>query len=210
MELVIIVTLYSGIIPLIILLFKRIALSFKEPIIPFIWVTAIASVYEIVGTGFMQINTSYWFQIYSFLEIIGLYYFFSKLFKGRYKTVINIFFIFLLAVFCCSLFLWKDNGSLQAHSINKSALTFSVLIACCFWFRDLFKNIEVEENLWNLSTFYFISAVILYYSSTLLLFSLGNIVYSDIYLYDYWWINVFATLILRMFLIIGTWKMKSK
>lgn len=209
MELFINITLYSGIIPLIILLLKKIAFNFKEPIVPFIWITAIASIYEIVGTGFLQINTSYWFQIYSFLEIIGLYYFFSKLFKGKYKVTINLLLFVLLIIYGISFMLWNDNGSLQAHSINSSSLTFAVVLGCVFWFKNLFKDIT-EEHLWNTPSFYFIAAVLMYYCSTLLLFSLGNMVFSDTYLYDYWLINVIATLILRILLTISTWKMKFK
>lgn len=203
------ITLYSGIIPLIILLFKKIAFNFKEPIVPFIWITAIASIYEIIGTGFLQINTSYWFQIYSFLEIIGLYYFFSKLSKGKHTVITNLLFIVLLIAYSISFIFWKDNGSLQAHSINSSSITFTVVIGCIFWFKNLFKDIT-EEYLWNIPTFYFIAAILMYYCSTLLLFSLGNIVFSDTYLNDYWLINVIATLILRILLTIGTWKMRSK
>lgn len=209
MELFAYITVYSGIIPLIVLLLKKIAFNFKEPIVPFIWITAIASIYEIVGTDLLQINTSYWFQIYSFLEIIGLYYFFSKLFKGKYKAIINLLLIALLIIYGISFILWKDNGSLQPHSINSSSLTFAVVLGCVFWFKNLFKD-TTEEYLWNTPTFYFIAAVLMYYCSTLLLFSLGNMVFSDTYLYDYWLINVAATLILRILLTIGTWKMKFK
>jgi len=66
------------------------------------------------------------------------------------------------------------------------------------------------EKFWNLPNFYFISAIIMYYSSTLLLFSLGNFIYTGTELYEYWWINILATLILRIMLTIGTWKIKFK
>lgn len=210
MELFINITLYSGIIPLIILLLKKIAFNFKEPIVPFIWVTAIASVYEILNLGFFEINLSYWFQIYPFLEILGLYFFFFNLFKGKYKLIINMLFIVLLILYCFSFTLWENNEtSLQSHSVNKSSITLCVIIGCFIWFRNLVKNMEVE-NLWKSPDFYFISAILIYYSSTVLLFSLGSFIYTGVELYEYWWINILATLILRLLLTIGTWKIKFK
>lgn len=209
MELFINITLYSGIIPLIILLFKKIAFNFKEPIVPFIWVTAVASLYEILNLELFEINISYWFQIYPFLEILGLYFFFFNIFKGRYKLIINLLLVVLLIIYSCSFLYWNLNMNLQAHSINKSSITLCVIIGCFTWFKNQLKNMEVEK-FWNLPNFYFISAIIMYYSSTLLLFSLGNFIYTGTELYEYWWINILATLILRIMLTIGTWKIKFK
>jgi len=70
------ITLFIGIIPLLILFVKRKAFAFNTPIVPFIWLTALATLYEFIGTGLFQINTAYWFQLYSLLELITLYYFF--------------------------------------------------------------------------------------------------------------------------------------
>lgn len=212
MELFINITLYSGIIPLIILLLKKIAFNFKEPIVPFIWVTAIASVYEIVSPEIFDVISalSYWFQIYPFLEIVGLYFYFSGIFKKKYKTTINILLIISLVIYCFSFTLWENNEtSLQSHSLNKSSITLCVLLGCSSWFKNLFKNTE-EENLWNLPDFYFMSSILIYYSSTILLFSLGSFIYTAVELYEYWWINILATLILRILLTIGTWKIKFK
>ena len=201
--------LYLGIIPLIILLFRKKALDFKEPIVPFIWITAIASIYEILNTKVFLVNASYWFQIYPLLEIIGLYFFFSKVFKEKHKSVIKLFVIILLIIYSSSFLLWNSYINLQSHSLNKSFITLFVLLGCFTWFKNLFKNIEVE-NLWSLPSFYFISAFFMYYSSTILLFSLGNFIYSSKEMFDLWWVNLLASLILRILLTIGTWKMKFK
>lgn len=209
MELFVDIILYSGFIPLIILIFKKKALDFKEPIVPFIWITAIASIYEILNTKVFLVNASYWFQIYPLLEIIGLYFFFSKVFKEKHESVIKLFVIILLIIYSSSFLLWNSYINLQSHSLNKSFITLFVLLGCFTWFKNLFKNIEVE-NLWSLPSFYFISAFFMYYSSTILLFSLGNFIYSSKEMFDLWWVNVLASLILRILLTIGTWKMKFK
>lgn len=204
--------LFLGTIPLIILFFKKIAFNFKEPIVPFIWVTAIASIYEIISPEIFDVISalSYWFQIYPFLEIVGLYFYFSGIFKKKYKTTINLLLITTLVFYCFSFTLWENNEtSLQSHSVNKSSITLCVIIGCFTWFKNLFKNKEVE-NLWNLPDFYFMSSILIYYSSTILLFSLGSFIYTAVELYEYWWINILATLVLRILLTIGTWKIKFK
>lgn len=209
LELFVDIALYSGFIPLIILLFKKKAFNFKEPIVPFIWITAIASIYEILNTNVFIVNAAYWFQIYPFLEIIGLYYFFSKVFKEKHKAVIKLFVIILLIVYSGSFLLWNSYTNLQAHSLNKFFITLFVVLGCFTWLKDLFKNMEIE-NLWNAPNFYFISAFLIYYSSTILLFSLGNFIYSSKEMFDLWWVNILASLILRILLALGTWKIKYK
>lgn len=209
MELFVDIILFSGFIPLIILVFKKKALDFKEPIVPFIWITAIASIYEILNTKVFLVNAAYWFQIYPLLEIIGLYFFFSKVFKEKHQSIIKLLVIILLIIYSSSFLLWNSYINLQSHSLNKFFITLFVLFGCFTWFKNLFKNIEVE-NLWSLPNFYFISAFFMYYSSTILLFSLGNFIYSSKEMFDLWWVNVLATLILRILLTIGTWKMKFK
>lgn len=205
------IILYLGIVPFIVLLFKKKALDFKEPIVPFIWVTAIASVYEIVSPEIFDVISalSYWFQILPFLEIVGLYFYFSGIFKKKYNKTINLLLVTSLIVYSCSFLFWDIKMNLQSHSINKSFITLCVIIGCFSWFRNLVKNTEVE-NLWNLPDFYFMSSILIYYSSTVLLFSLGSFIYTGVELYKYWWINILATLILRILLTIGTWKMKFK
>ena len=160
MELFITIILYLGFIPLIILLFKKKAFDFSEPILPFIWITAIASIYEIFIPNLFRLNASYWFQIYPFLEITGLYFYFFKLFSGRYRLIVNLILVALLLVYSFSFFLWDSETNLKSHSINKSALTICILIGCFNWFKNLFKDME-EESLWKLPDFYFISAVLI-------------------------------------------------
>jgi len=64
-------------------------------------------------------------------------------------------------------------------------------------------------NLWRNSDFYFIAGLTIYYASTFLLFLLSDFIINSkqLYFYDYWLVNVLATLILRIFLMIGVWKM---
>lgn len=203
------IALLIGIIPLLILFFYKKALEFNRAITPFIWLTALATIYEFVGTVLLKINTSYWFQVYSFLEVIILYYFFFRLFQTKYKIAFGVFLILLLITYGFSFFLWSKNSGLITKAINKVPITFFVLTFSFLWFKELFYKMEIQ-NPWQNANFYFVTGFLLYYSSTFFLFLLASFLFkSNVYFYDYWLINIAATIILRTSLIIGVWKMKQ-
>lgn len=201
------ITLFLGIIPLLILFVKRKALSFKEPIIPFVWLTAIASLYESVGTGLLQINTAYWFQIYSFLELIALFYFFYKLFSASHKRTLLVFAGILMLIYGFSFLFWNENVKLISNAVNATSITLFVCFFSFVWFKNLFEEAKTV-NPWREPTFCFVSGFAMYYSTTLFLFLLSSFFFvSESYFYDYWLVNIIATFILRTFLIMGAWNM---
>ena len=203
------IALFIGFIPLLILFLKKRAFDLKKPIIPFVWLTALATLYEFIGTGLLEIKTSYWFQVYSFLEIITLSYFFFKLFQPKYKIAFWVFLVLLITTYGFSFFFWNENAGLIPKAINKTPLTLFVLTFSFLWFKELFKKMKIQ-NPWQNADFYFVSGFAIYYSSTFFLFLLGSFIFnSNVYFYDYWLVNIIATLILRIFLIIGVWKMKQ-
>ncbi len=56
--------LFTRILPLLVLFFKKGAFAFKEPIIPFIWLTFIVALYEGIGViTLLEIGQNYWHQI---------------------------------------------------------------------------------------------------------------------------------------------------
>lgn len=203
------IALFIGIVPLLILLSKKRAFDTRHPIIPFIWLTALATVYEFVGTGLLKLNTSYWFQTYSFLEFLTLYYFFYRLLEYHYPMIYRV--LFTVSMFFCviSFIFWNETDKFTSLAINKTNITLFVLISFYLWFRNLFNRADII-NLWRYDIFYFVSAFFMYYFSTFLLFLLGKFVFdSSIYAKDYWVVNVLATFILRILLITGVWKMKK-
>lgn len=203
------ITLFIGIIPLLILFVKRKPLSFKEPITPFIWLTGIASLYEFVGTGLLQINTAYWFQIYSFLELIALFYFFYKLFSVSHKKILLVFAGILMLTYGFSFLFWNENSQFLLKAINKAPLTLFVFLFSFLWYRNLFIEAKIT-NPWRDPTYYFVSGLAMYYSTTVFLFLLSSFFFvSESYFYDYWLVNIIATFILRTFLIMGVWNIKQ-
>lgn len=199
--------LFIGVVPFLVLTYKNKVFDFKQPIVPFIWVTAIATLYEFIGTVLLQINTAYWFQFYSLLELGSLYYFFYKLIKPQYKRWYQIFLILFILVYIFSFFYWGEYNALVSKTINKTLMTLFVFLSSFLWIKKLFEKMHIPI-LWKNAEFYFISGLIIYYSGTFLLFLLSDFIFnSNLYFYDYWLINVLATLILRLFLIIGVWNM---
>lgn len=200
--------LFAGILPLSVLFFKKRAFIFTEPIVPFIWLTFIAALYELIGSIILKINIDYWYQIYSLLEFLTVFYFYFKLFQARFKTIFYFFLFILTVIYGISFYFLTEYSSFIALALNTTPLTFLVLLGSFWWVRDLFRSDEIQ-NLWQKPTFYFVSAFYIYYLVTMPLFLMGSFIFnSNLYFYDFAIVNILATLILRILLTIGVWKMK--
>lgn len=201
--------LFIGIIPICILLLQKKAFSTNDGIIPFVWLTGIATVYELIGTVIFKINTNYWFQLYPLLEFLAVFYFFSNLFKEKYKIIFRVFLALFIISYFLSFIFWSSSQKFLPLAINTIPLTVFVLFCSYAWFKRMFETTSIE-NPWQNSSFYFVSGFLVYHSSTFLLFILGNYLFnSNKYIYDYWLVNILATFVLRTFLIIGVCKMKQ-
>lgn len=202
-------TLFIGSIPLLLFIVKKKGFSFKEPIAPFIWLTGFATVYEFTGTLLLNFNATYWSQLYSLLEFVTIYYFFFKLFHLSYKKALTLFIVLLLFTYCMSFVFWSSNNIFISEAANRIPLTLFIFTFSFIWFKELFNKMEIL-NPWQHHTFYFVSGLAIYYSATTFLFVLSSFIFeSNLYFYDYWLVNVMATFILRLFLIIGVWKMEQ-
>jgi hypothetical protein len=212
------ITLSIGIIPLLIIIWKKKALKWHHPTVPYVWLVAIASLYEFIGTVILKINTAYWFQLYSFLSFIAMFYFFYRTLKSDYKTLFQYTMLSFILVFILSFFYWSEENVLLTTAINNTYETLIVIVFTSLWFKKTFDNIdntrlfeEVEiTDLWQSEMFYFVSGLFIYHCLTFFTFLFGNFIYdSNLYFYDYWIVNVFGTIIFRIFLILSVWKMKK-
>jgi len=79
------------------------------------------------------------------------------------------------------------------------------------WLKNIFSNVS-ESNFTQTSDFYFISGVVLYLSGTFFLYLLGDSILKNekLYLEDFWILNIVFNIILRIFLILGVWKIQQK
>ncbi|REC62293.1 hypothetical protein DRF65_11305 [Chryseobacterium pennae] len=199
------VTLFIGVIPLLILFVEKRQFSTRHGIVPFVWLTALATLYEFIGTVVLKINTNYWFQIYALLEFAALYFYFFKLFEGRQKKNLRISMVVWAVIYCISLFYWDSTNKAIALAINSCTTSLFVFLCSIAYFKSLME--APKRKFWQNPTFCFVLAFSIYYASTLFLFLSSKFVF-ELGQYGYWWVNIVATLILRILLILGVWKMK--
>jgi len=182
------------------------ALKLKHAPTPFIWLTAIATVYEFIGTVQLEIASNYWFQFYIILEFVALYYFYSKLLRPQFTIFFKITLLLFVVAYIVSCF---PAGYFIGSSITKTMTPLFVIAGSSLWIRKLFIEMTVP-NLWKNADFYFIAGFLLYHTSTFFFFLLSDsFVNLNRNFYDYWLVNIIAALIFRILLSIGTWQMKS-
>lgn len=212
------IALFIGFFPLLVaFLMKKKEVYLKHPIIPLVILVALGTLYEFVGTKLLKINTLYWFQLYPLIEFCALYYFFLNILP-ECKKVLKMFLPFAVILYIVSFIYLNNESRLISLAINRSFLSIFVLFFSLIWLKNLsdklnnispFENVEIP-NLWQSDTFYFVSGLAIYYATTFFLFLSSSLIFdSNLYFYDFWLVNVLATLIFRIFLIIGVWKMKQ-
>lgn len=211
-------TLFIGFVPLILLFYKKLAFHFSYPTLPFIWLTAIATIYEYVGTYLMRIGSAYWFHIYTLLSFLAIYYFFYQELKTEKKKLLVVFFAFGIISYAIITYFWMINNQFVENILNTIFRTFFVIVLAFFWLKKEYKllyktsifNETSSISLLNSAKFYFLSGIIIYYCTTFFLFLSRNYIYiNSSFLQDFWMVNVLATLILRISLIASVWKMKK-
>lgn len=211
MNLVIIgsVLILTGLLPLILLLLNKKIVAINHPVVPFVWLTAVSSIYEWVVTAFFKLNAAFWFQIYPLICFCTIYYFFYKLLNKEYKKVFRLSIILFCITYGTSFYFFDKTNVFISTAINEPVLTLFILICSFLWFKVLFEDVKIS-NLWMNDDFYFVSGLMIYHSGTFFFFLLSGFIFSsDTYFYDYWMVNIIATVVLRIFLIVGIWRMES-
>ncbi|WP_333887590.1 hypothetical protein [Sphingobacterium siyangense] len=197
--------LFIGVIPIIILFVEKKQFSTIYGIAPFIWITAFATVYEFLGTIIFKINTNYWFQIYSILEFTGVYFYYYQLFKNKYEKSLKILSIVWIITYSISFLYWDSSNKATALAINSCSISVFVFYYSFCYFKCLIEY--TERNLLNNPNFYFVVGFSIYYATTILLFLSSKFLF-EMGEYNFWWVNIIATLFLRILLILGVWKIK--
>lgn len=203
------ILLLTGILPLFLIFLKKKTFDVKQPIVPFVWLTAISSLYELIGTVILKVNATYWFHLYSLLCFCTLYYFFFRLLNRQYTKVFGFFVALFIITYGTSLFFFDKKNTFVSMVINEPFITVFVLVSSFIWFKELFEKVNIS-NLWKNADFHFVSGLMIYHSGTFFFFLLSGFIFSsNIYFYDYWMVNIVATVVLRIFLIAGIWRMKQ-
>ena len=178
-----------------------------KPILPFVSLTFIASLYEFFGTLIFKWNVSYWFIIYDIFSFLSIFYFFFHILQKNFLKFFQLFLLFFV-ILCFFLFIsFEAKDFLTFTSYIDTFITLFILFFTIVWFIKLIIDVYIE-NLLSTSTFYFISGFVLYYCGTLFLFLLSNYIYKvdSVLFQSYWVVNIVLNLILRFLLIVGLWK----
>lgn len=203
-------TFIAGVIPLLLSFTIRPGREKLKAIYPFVWLLALATVYEIVGTFIFKLNTSYWFQVYTPLEILAIYYYYRKILPGKYGLYFKIALFLLGMVYLVScFFIWGPESKLSSTLVNQVPLTIFVIIGSFLWFRELFRHMNIE-NLWKSPHFYFVASFLIYYASTFFLFLFSVVIFKQSGSFrEYWIVNIIAALVARVLVSVGLWMVKS-
>jgi len=142
---------------------------------------------------------------------MALFYFFFNVFKNRYRFLFYFFGAVFLLTFIGLLYVWNDWNNLKTDSYLSLIEAIFVYTFVILWFKDVFLNLT-EQYLWNFPLFYFISGFIFYFSGTLFLFLMGDLIYEspEVIFEDFWVFNIILNIIKNIFLMIGIWKEQKK
>jgi hypothetical protein len=203
------ITLLAGLIPVTALVLLRNKTSRIGPIKPFLYLTAVSSLYEIIFSLILRKDVTIWFTIYDTLEFLLIFYFFFKLNFPKYKIFFLVSIILFVILIIPNIFFISESihHFLNVQAIFSGAITFFIFVMTFLWFKGIFKKMEIP-SLWNNPDFYYISALFIYHATTFFLFLLSDVILkidAEKFM-DYWLLNIIATLILRILLIIGVWK----
>lgn len=206
------VSIFLGFVPLSFYLLMKSKLNTTlKPIVPFLFLSFFASFYEFIFTFLLKIDVAAWFKIYTLIEFFVLVHYFYKVLEGRYKWI---FYVFASLFLVCFAFIAVE-GKLIIFMDGDSYLQVveSVFVITCviLWMKYAFINLA-EDSLLKYPQFYFISGLLVYFSGTLFLFMLGNVILKNEreYFLDYWMVNLFFNIFFKIVLLIGIWKGRMK
>jgi hypothetical protein len=199
-------TFLAGLVPAALFYgLKPVSCSELNYIRPFIWLTALGSIYEPVATLWLEIPSQPWFRLYNILEFLCLYYFFSKMLGAEYNQVLRTF-LTLFLTGALVLYFALDISQLTLEAYYAPFIFVFVTACSVMWLRKVF--IAADISLLNSPPFFFVCGFFFYYTNTFLFYLLSDIVIMD-YNFDYkayWVINILATLILKIIISLGVWK----
>ncbi|UPQ78283.1 hypothetical protein M0M57_11705 [Flavobacterium azooxidireducens] len=198
---------FLGIFVLIQYLFFNSAKSIAvKPMLPFLVLTAISSLIELIFIYFLKFDSYIWSKLYTILEFVVFAVLFNQLLARKF---VKITFCFSVLFFCAFFYFLLVNSNypyLQVLGILYSIQFLYIFLFVILWIKEIFEKKEVESLL-DVPLFYFVSGLLIYFSGTIFLFILGEeILRAGLSLYYYWIVNLVLVLIFRTFLILTIWK----
>lgn len=206
---IIVVTLFFGIIPFCLYLYKRQkGIRCDKAYLGIVLLFLIASLYEAIVSLILKVNVIVWFQVYSLLEFIALFYLFINLSNYRPKVYFYVFLGIFIIVYLLSFRFLTNEFFLVSKTINKVFVTIFVIVSSFVLIRENFTQ-KTRVKLLNRPSFYIVIGLLGYYTTTISLFIFSSYrIDSKLFFLQYWLINILASLALRIVISIGIWKIK--
>ncbi|MDR0196385.1 MAG: hypothetical protein LBI73_14795 [Myroides sp.] len=206
---VIVVTLLFGIVPFCLYLYKRQkGIKCDKAYLGVVLLFFIASLYETIASLVLRVNVIVWFQVYSLLEFIALFYLFINLSNYRHKTYFYVSLGIFITAYLFSFCFLTTEFFLVSKTINKAFVTIFVIVCSFVLIREYFTQ-KIRLKLLNRPGFYIVIGLFGYYTITIPLFIFSSYRVDDrLFFLEYWLINILASLALRIVISIGIWKIK--
>ncbi len=173
---------------------------------PYMWLTALAGIYEVVVTKWLFVDSTAWFRIFSLLEVSTLLYFFNRIVSG-FRPFFWISLLVYMSAFTYMLIKFEEFDIQDADQVLVLITTLIVYVYGIGWFRQKFMHPK-DESLLQSGTFYIISGLLIYFSATIFLFLSAKLIYhnhKELYM-QYWTFNIFMVSLTRLIFTIGVWK----
>lgn len=199
-----IITCVLGILPILYYLYCK--SKFKQdisPIVPFLWLTLIGTLYEIIVSIGMQIPAKYWFKIYLLLEFLFLLYLFKSILQKKYTLTSLFFTLTFTGIFSYAIYNFHTIYGLKTDGYISMVTTLFFYTLFFLWSKE---NYPAQKKMSALRIFLF--SFLLYYSITILLFLFVTPLYfQKIYkIQELWIINILATILQRILILTALWK----
>lgn len=211
MQLILIITILYFLLPLIVYWFTRGKLNNEiQPVLPFVVLSFVGGLYELIFTTILRFNTIPWFYTYDLLAFFTIQYFFYTILDKKIKKIVWISSCLYLILFSYFLINHSFETYMNYLSYLTSLITLLILIYSIKWFKKVFMETTLV-SLAQSPTFYFVSGFLFYYSGVIVLFLFAQTIYANdkVNFQYYWLINLFFNIFHKTFLIIGIWKSRK-
>lgn len=177
-----------------------------KSILPFLVLTAISSLFELIFIYFLKFDSYVWSKLYFIIEFLVFAAVFNRLLNKKF-LVITFFFTFLFfSTYFYFFYVSENYPVLKVFGILYFIQFLFIILFVVLWFKEIFEKKEVQSLL-DLPLFYFVSGLLIYFSGTIFLFILSDeILNAGLSLYYYWIVNLVLVLIFRIFLLLTIWK----
>jgi hypothetical protein len=199
-----------GVVPILILVYsKSLNNSRTYKFQALLWLVFISSLYEFFGTSVLHLNSDIWFRTYILFEFSALFLFYFHLLKSKYQTFLFATLFLFIVSYSAALPYYNIWNKAEVESFFTVYETAFIYVASMLWFSEMF-GIHKFEPLATMPEFYIVAGLLICFSGTVLLFlSIKVLATTSETFSQYWMVNLVFNIILRLMLIVSTWKVRQ-